>query len=190
MFKHKILKGLKQRFNQRGFSLVELMVVVAIIGILASIAIPNFQRFQRKARQSGAKNELGGMYTAQRVFNTEWGYGTSCMQQHGYSSDGDSLYNVGWAPGSNSGSWNAANASVSGTYNGPSCASTPEYSTLKGSGGGTDGGTFDNVRKGNKAYIDIDHADTAFNGSADSCSGGGCTNHTKKADCDACIGGT
>ena len=49
---------------QRGFTLVELMIVVAIIGILAAIAIPNFAKFQARAKQSEAKANLKGIYTA------------------------------------------------------------------------------------------------------------------------------
>lgn len=62
----------KQRNLQAGFSLVELMVVVAIIGILATIAVPNFQRFQAKAKQSNAKVELAAIYTTQKSFYTEY----------------------------------------------------------------------------------------------------------------------
>jgi len=49
-----------------GFTLIELMIVVAIIGILAAIAIPNFLKFQCKSKQSEAKTNLSGIFTARR----------------------------------------------------------------------------------------------------------------------------
>ncbi len=58
--------------NNKGFSLVELMVVVAIIGILAAIAVPNFQRFTAKSKQSEAKSSLSAVYSAERAFAAEW----------------------------------------------------------------------------------------------------------------------
>jgi type IV pilus assembly protein PilA len=51
--------------GKKGFTLIELMIVVAIIGILAAIAIPNFLKFQAKSKQSEAKSNLGAIYTGQ-----------------------------------------------------------------------------------------------------------------------------
>jgi len=56
---------LRKLRSKKGFTLIELMIVVAIIGILAAIAIPNFLRFQAKSKQSEAKTNLGGIFTAQ-----------------------------------------------------------------------------------------------------------------------------
>jgi type IV pilus assembly protein PilA len=57
------------RRNPRGFTLIELMIVVAIIGILAAIAIPNFIRFQARARQSEANSNLKTLFTGMRTFS-------------------------------------------------------------------------------------------------------------------------
>jgi type IV pilus assembly protein PilA len=51
--------------SKKGFTLIELMIVVAIIGILAAIAIPNFLKFQAKSKQSEAKSNLGAIFTGQ-----------------------------------------------------------------------------------------------------------------------------
>lgn len=56
---------------RRGFTLVELMLVVAIIGILAAIAIPNFVRFQARAKQSEAKTNLKAIFTGQKSYYAE-----------------------------------------------------------------------------------------------------------------------
>ena len=57
----------RKRF-QIGFSLVELMIVVAIIGILAALAVPRFQTFQARARQSEGKSNLAQIWTLQQAF--------------------------------------------------------------------------------------------------------------------------
>src|SRR5256885_499877 len=60
-----------KKLVQKGFTLVELMIVVAIIAILASIAIPNFLKFQARAKQSEAKANLKAIFTAQKAFFQE-----------------------------------------------------------------------------------------------------------------------
>lgn len=56
----------------KGFTLIELMIVVAIIGILAAIAIPNFVKFQCRSKQSEAKTNLKAMYVAQESYRGEF----------------------------------------------------------------------------------------------------------------------
>ena len=59
--------------KQEGFTLIELMIVVAIIGILAAIAIPNFLQYQLKSRQSEAKVNLNAIKTSMIAFQAEKG---------------------------------------------------------------------------------------------------------------------
>ena len=64
---------LKSLRSSKGFTLIELMIVVAIIGILAAIAIPNFLQYQLKSRQSEAKVNLGAIKTSEVAFQAERG---------------------------------------------------------------------------------------------------------------------
>jgi type IV pilus assembly protein PilA len=62
---------MKSLRSSKGFTLIELMIVVAIIGILAAIAIPNFIQYQMKSRTSEAKTNLAAIKTANLAFQAE-----------------------------------------------------------------------------------------------------------------------
>jgi len=55
--------------NKKGFTLVELMIVVAIIGILAAIAIPNFVAMQYRAKRSEVPSNVDGIKTAELAYD-------------------------------------------------------------------------------------------------------------------------
>jgi prepilin-type N-terminal cleavage/methylation domain-containing protein len=66
--------GVPLRFSKgrRGFTLVELMIVVAVIGILAMIAIPTFMRMRERARVAEAKANLGAIRVAEYAYFAEY----------------------------------------------------------------------------------------------------------------------
>src|SRR5688500_13679377 len=89
--------------QSEGFTLIELMIVVAIIGILAAIAIPNFLKFQCKSKQSEAKTNLAGIFTSEKSFFGEYNTYATHLVSIAWKPDGAPLYIYGFSGTSPSG---------------------------------------------------------------------------------------
>ena len=83
--------------KQYGFTLIELMIVVGIIGLLVAIAIPKFVRYQAKARQSEAKFALAGVFGLENAFYSEYSSYIGDLNAIGYQPEGNKrFYGIGW----------------------------------------------------------------------------------------------
>jgi len=100
---------MKVSVNNKGFTLIELMIVVAIIGILASIAYPSYQDYVLRAKRGDAKAGLLSLQLAQEK------YRASCAE---YASGMDSTTRSCVAGSSTAGDHDliASNASADGNY--------------------------------------------------------------------------
>lgn len=78
--------------NKKGFSLIELMVVVAIMAFLAMIAVPNFNRFLAKAKRAEAYMNLSAIYAAEKAYFAEHGKYSDVLFGEG---------GIGWKPEGN-----------------------------------------------------------------------------------------
>ena len=86
--------------RQDGFTLVELMVVVAIIGLLSAVAIPNFKKYQAKAKVSEAKLQLSAAYMAEQSFYSDFNMYGSCLTYMGFDPGneiGNRYYAIGFS---------------------------------------------------------------------------------------------
>lgn len=110
--------------RQDGFTLVELMVVVAIIGLLSAVAIPNFKKYQAKSKVSEAKLQLSALYTAQTAFFSDFNMYSSCLRYMGFDPFAEAAsryYGVGFSAGIQAIVAGAQTSAVNSGLNGTDC---------------------------------------------------------------------
>lgn len=107
-----------------GFTLLELMVVIAIIAFLSIVALPNFTRFFAKAKRAEAYTQLRALYIAQKAYFAEHGRYTDKLTGRdslGWKADGEPLYTYGFSGGTRGinyvvGSLKAPQSALKGAY--------------------------------------------------------------------------
>jgi type IV pilus assembly protein PilA len=70
---------MKQKTHQSGFTMIELLIVIAVIGILATVAIPQYTQYKARANDADAKSTLHSIFLACKSYWTDNGTAANCV---------------------------------------------------------------------------------------------------------------
>lgn len=90
-------KSSKSLIQQAGFTLVELMVTVSIIAVLASFAIPFYEKFAFRAKVTEAKTMMASLYSSEKAFYSEYLAYHVMFQAVGFAPEGNIRFNIGFS---------------------------------------------------------------------------------------------
>ena len=106
---------MKNRYRQQGFTLIELMIVVAIIGVLAAIAYPSYQRYVIKTKRTDMMTEMQNI--ASQIESRKLAQGSYTNAGTGldgsFTRSGTALYTIALAPTPLTDSWTITATPVS-----------------------------------------------------------------------------
>ncbi|MBN7284390.1 prepilin-type N-terminal cleavage/methylation domain-containing protein [Vibrio cholerae] len=101
--------------QQQGFTLIELMIVVAVIGVLAAIAVPQYQKYVAKSEAASALATLTGLKTNAEAYTVETGSFPTDTQQAQLGTPSSAMGSIAYANSGNSGAAGTITFSFTGT---------------------------------------------------------------------------
>jgi type IV pilus assembly protein PilA len=121
--------------SRRGFSLIELLIVIAIILVILAIAVPNYNKYQMRARELGVIQELQTVYGAQISYYSQFGkYAASLAELGPPASGADGPQGANLIPRVLAeGSHNGYRYTVTGSAGGFTATAVPEQFGVSGS---------------------------------------------------------
>lgn len=116
--------------NENGFTLIELMIVVAIIGILASIAIPQYSNYVSRTRAAGAIAEIDSLRHATTLCVSDIGGLIGCNSSSTVAQNGFPILNSSAITGNIKSVPTVVNGTITVTLTGATSASGTPYSII------------------------------------------------------------